>query len=161
MATKLDDAILAIIGILQAGTTGELLGADAIVDGPAATGDDPTTAVFIGYDGDSDGDGKVTENWTAGFVGAPIGRQARDESFEVTCAVVSWGGDIDVPSRRAAAVAAFSAVEDDLRAAVDLGLAPGVPTVAQVVQMDLYQEQDAQRGMQARILFRVGVETRI
>lgn len=159
--TRLGEAIDAIIGILRAGTTAALLGADAVIDGPENLGDDVFTAVFIGYDGDPDGDAKATENWTADFVGAPVGRQQRDESFEINGAVISWGGDTDVASRRADALAAFNAVETDLRGRIDLGIGVGVPTTAQITAMDLYQEQDPAHGAQARIPFRVGVITRI
>lgn len=161
MGTRLGEAIDAVIAILKAGTTGTLLGQDAIYDGPTQSGDDVTTAVFVGWDGDVEGDATATRAWDADFAGAPVGRQQRDESFEIVCAVISWSGDVDVKSRRDSALDAFAAVETDLRARIDLGIGVGVPTTAQITGMQLYQESAPESGRQARIPFLVSVETRI
>lgn len=155
MATRVNDAILAVVAALRAGSTADL--AD-VVDGPVLAGDDPETAVFVGYDGDPEGDMHATENWSQSWAG--LGAQRKDEAFDVVCSVVSWSGDDAVSTRRAVALAALAAVEDDLRGVLNIGLGLPQPTTAALVTGQLIQEPTS-RGMQVRIPFAVSVQTRI
>jgi hypothetical protein len=155
MASRVHDAILAVVAALQAGTTAALA---TVVDGPVLSGDDPPAAVFVGYDGDPAGDMHSTEDWAQQWAG--LGAQRKDESFTVVCAVVSWSGDDDAATRRAAALAVLAAVEDDLRDPLNRGLGLPQPTVAMLASGQLFQEP-TNSGLQARIPFAITVQTRI
>lgn len=155
MTTRVDAAILATVAALEAGTTATLA---TVVDGPFLTGDDPETAVYVGYDGDPEGDFNATENWAQDWAG--LGAQRKNETFDIVGCVISWSGDVSVPERRATALAVLAAVESDLRAAANIGLGLPAPTVAAWASGQLFQEQGP-KGLQARIPFSISVQTRI
>jgi hypothetical protein len=156
MTSRVDAAILSVVSLLRADAGVTALA--TVYDGPAVVGDTPTTAVFVGYDGDPDGTMAATANWSRTPAG--LGGLRRDEQFDVLCCVVSWSGDVDVPSRRAAVMAAFIAVDSALWNALRIGLDLPQPTTAHITQGQLYQEQGPS-GLQARIPFGINVKTRI
>lgn len=155
-ASRIHDAITAIVAALNAASPVTALA--TVYDGPYITGDAPPSAVFVGYDGDPDGDMAATAEWTQKWAG--LGALRKDEQFAVLCCLVSWSGDETVPARRAAALAVLNAVEDTLRAAANIGLGLPQPTIAEFASGQLLQEQGP-RGLQARIPFAVTVKTRI
>lgn len=163
MASRVDAAITAIVAALQADAVVPTLA--AVVDGPLVGGDQTETRVYVGYDGDPDGDFNATENWSQDWAG--LGAQRKDESFDVVCAVWSFSGDLDVPARRQKALAVFSAVEDALRTPLNIGLGLPQPTVAWLSSAQLVQEpvravdSDQLIGLRARIPFSISVRTRI
>ena len=156
MSSRVHEAITAVVVALNADPA--VTGQATVVDGPFITGDDPETAVYVGYDGDEDGDYNATENWSQEWAG--LGAQRKNESFDITCCVISWSGEVAVAARRQAALAVLGAVESTLRAAVNIGLGLPSPTVASWSSGQLFQEQGS-NGLQARIPFRVHIETRV
>ncbi|MGW5259693.1 hypothetical protein ACWEQG_01880 [Microbispora sp. NPDC004025] len=127
----------------------------SVVDGPPVTNNPLHEAVFIGYDGDPDGEGQAAEDaqtW------AGIGARSRDETIQITGAVVVWRGSTKVRPVRQRAYELFGVVEDVLRADPSIGLPP--PTVAEIASGGLYQAQ-RQSGIEARVPFLIKVQTRI
>lgn len=137
-----------------------LLGATTltVVDGPLVT-DDPADAVYIGYDGDPDGDFQTAspeQEW------AGLGASRRDEEFDIHCAAVALVGDGLVKAARDAAYAQTAIVEATVRADPSLGLGP--PTspvfVAEFRGGPVFTEPTP-AGYQVRIVFNIHVRTRI
>lgn len=161
--TRVGDAIAAIVAALKADSAVTALA--AIVDGPIVSGDDPETRIYVGYDGDNEGDYNATEDWSQDWAG--LGAQRKTETFDVVCAVWSWSGDMDVATRRARALAALDAAQTALRAALNIGLGLPQPTVAQWSQGQLLQEPvidpvaGTVDGLRCRIPFSISVSTRI
>lgn len=127
----------------------------AVLDGPLVTNAPLKEAVFVGYDGDPDGEGQAAENaqkW------AGIGARSRDETVQITGAVVVWNGGTKVRPVRLRVYELFGVVEDVVRADPSLGLPP--PTVAEIASGGLFQVQ-RQSGIECRIPFIVRVQTRI
>ncbi len=132
--------------------------ADASVqvwDGPVVTGD-PSDAVFVGYDGDPDGD---MQSATAEQDWAGLGAKQRTERFTVTCAAVALIGSGDVKTGRDRAFLIFEVAAANVRADPSLGQTP-TPFVAAVTGPQLFTDP-TDRGLQARVVFGVSVETRI
>jgi hypothetical protein len=155
--SRLHDAILAVVAALNAAPSVTSLA--TVYDGPVVIGDRPTSAVFVGYDGQPEGDYAATDGWSQTWAG--LGALRRDEEFDIQCCVVSWSGDAeDVPGRRAAAVAVLDAVGAVLRAAATIGLGLPQPTWAEFAGGELFQEQGP-TGLQARIPFTIHVRTRV
>jgi hypothetical protein len=152
--TMLPQAIDAIVSKLQAaGLT--------VWDGPIITGnyDD---AVYIGYDGEYDGEEKavsILQAWKG------LGANARSEDLDIACAVVTLTGNDD-PSwktSRDTTIAILEKIGQVLRADPSLGLGP--PTVsadfvAELWPGELYQE-NGPSGLQARIVFTIHIKTRV
>lgn len=123
-------------------------------DGPVVTGD-YSDCLFVGYDGDPDGDFQSAEcdsEW------AGLGAKARVEEFDIICAVVTLVGDQDMKAARDNAYAQFKKAADAVRADPSLGQAP--PYMASVKGGSLFTENNPE-GLQMRIVFRVHVVTRI
>lgn len=123
-------------------------------DGPVVTGDFDS-AVFVGYDGDPEGDFTTVlmdQQW------AGLGNRSRTEVFDIVCAAVVLLGNEDVRSAREATFALLATVETAVRNAPTLGQAPTF--VAQMKPMQLLTEPTTS-GFQARLVFHVHVETRI
>ena len=126
-----------------------------VIDGPPVTGDPLHEAVYIGYDGDPDGDGQAVDfaqEWGA------IGQKSKNETFTVTCAVVVWKGGTLVRPIRARAFELLATVEDLLRGDPSLGMPP--PTVVALAAGSCVQSQRAS-GLEVRIPFQIAVQTRI
>lgn len=161
--TRVGDAISAIVTALQVDSTVASLA--TVVDGPRIMGDEPETVIWVGYDGDNEGDYNATENWVQDW--AALGAQRRSESFNVVCAAWSWSGDMDVANRRARALAALDAAQMALRGALNIGLGLPQPTIASWVQGQLIQEpvisavDGTVLGLRARIPFSINVVTRV
>jgi hypothetical protein len=153
--TRVDDAIGAIVTALRAGTTAALA---TVVDGPSGEATPmPGSYVFVGWDGDREGDYNATEDWEQDWAG--LGAQRKDETFDVVCAVVSGSGDYNVAARRQDALAVLAAVETDLRSALNIGLGLPSPSFARLSSAQLIQEPVD--GLRARIPFSISVQTRI
>lgn len=153
--TRVADAILAIVAALESGTTAALA---TVVDGPSAEATPmPGSYVFVGWDGDREGDYNATEDWEQDW--AALGAQRKNESFDVVCAVVSGSGDPRVAARRQTALAVLAAVETDLRSALNIGLGLPQPTFARLSSAQLIQEWED--GLRVRIPFSINVQTRI
>jgi len=142
MPTRAFDSIDAIISVLRtAGLT--------VVDGPAEIGD-YQAMVFVGYDGNPEGDWKALDgdqDWAA------IGNRSRDERFDVICAALA-PYDETIKSGRDAVKALLATVETTLRANLSLGF--DSPYVAGVIPRELFYEDGA-----ARHVFLVRVMTRV
>lgn len=121
-------------------------------DGPVITGD-YGDAVYIGYDGNPEGEFQSTSG-TQSWAG--LGAKRRNERFTIFCAVVALVGDSgDVQGSRENAYALLAGVEDALRADPSLGQPP--PFVAAMNSNDLFLEQ-GDAGLQSRIVFTIDVE---
>lgn len=155
--TRLDDAINAIVAALEAGTTATLA---TVVDGPSEQATPmPGSYVFVGWDGDREGDYNATENWEQTVIGMSMGQQVEAETFDVVCAVVSGSGDPDVAARRQTALAVFAAVKTDLRGPLASALGLPSPSESHLTSAQLIQEWVD--GLRARVPFSINVKTRI
>ena len=127
-----------------------------VVDGPFVTESDRSEWVFIGYDGNPEGDFEavtIEQSW------AGLGAKAKNEIDDITCAVVVAAGDHrDIKGARDRVYAIFADVEDAFRANPSLGFTS--PTVAELSSGTLHQEQ-TDSGIQVRFVFNVSIMTRI
>lgn len=129
-----------------------------VLDGEPVTGDPLFEALFIGYDGDPDGDGESAtfqQEW------AGLGAKAKNEAITVTCAVVVWKGDTNAVARRARRLRVFELLGEVgaiMRADPSLGFPS--PTIAAMASGQLFQRQH-EGGFEARIPFQIQVQTRI
>lgn len=125
--------------------------ADAnVIDGPGAIGD-TKDFVYVGYDGDPEGEwqaAQLDQEW------AGIGNKSRDETFDVVCAAVSRYSADSVKVSRDRVQAQFTLVEAAILANPSLGLP--LPTTASVHPVQLFAEVG-----QYRLTFVVRVKTRI
>ena len=122
--------------------------------GPFVTGD-PADALFIGYDGDPAGDFRSV---TADSEWAGLGARARNERFEVFCAITVLSGDGDVKIATDAAYVIHAAFEAALRADPDLN--QSAPFTAAVTMGELFTMPHPS-GLQVRLAFNVRISTRI
>lgn len=123
--------------------------------GPVVTGD-PTDSIYIGYDGDPEGEMAAIvgdQDW-AGTLGA----KQRDETFDIVCSITVLAGDGDVAAAVARVYALFAIVTQAVRTNTCLGQPP--PTVVSIRSPQLYLDPTAQ-GLEPRLVFRVNVKTRI
>lgn len=123
-------------------------------DGPVVTGD-YAAAVFVGYDGDPDGDhvsAEADQSW------AGIGAKVRDEEIDITCAAIALLGDGTVKAARDTVYAMVEKVETALRGTPSLGLSS--PCVAEF-RPGIYYTEPTPGGYQARLGFFVSVKTRV
>ncbi|MEV4159006.1 hypothetical protein [Nonomuraea dietziae] len=126
-----------------------------VYDGPLISGEQPADSVFIGYDGDPEGEFQAAaaeQSW------AGLGARAKDETVQIVGAVIARRGDTNVRKARVRGYQLLAAVEDALRASPALGMPP--PTTVAMAAGTCFQEQHA-RGVQCRITFSIAVETRI
>lgn len=134
-----------------------------VMDGPPAGEGYPENAVFLGWDGDPEGDYEAAlmqQQW-AGSIGA----NRRDETVEIPGSVIVHYGDGDrwKPARDRTLLI-HTDIETKLRAAADLGL--GVNGVRQYIVAEFkptaaYQEPAGDSGYWFRTVFAVSVNTRI
>lgn len=151
METRLDASIDALYDALIAAELGV-----NVWDGPIVSGDSGD-AIFVGYDGDPEGEGQAgqaSQEW------AGIGKRARDETIVIVCAAVVLVGDSDARWKpvRDRAKALIESVGQTLRADPSLGQGP--PCVAELQPGEYFQE-NGPAGYQARFLFTVHVQTRV
>lgn len=145
--TRLDATIDALVALW---TTA---GIDT-VDGWVVSGD-TGTRLYVGYDGDPEGDFKAADldsEW------AGLGAKKRDEAFDIVCAVVTRSGFRTPKEARDAALTVFHTASNALRANPSLGLSP--PFTAAPVPGELYTPPGS-TGAQGRLVFTVHIETRI
>ena len=145
--TRVDEAILALVALWTAAGL-------ATVDGGLVSGD-TGGRVFVGYDGDPDGDWQAAEldsDW------AGVGSTKRDEEFDVICAVVTRSGFQKASEARAAALAMYQTASAALRANPSLGFPP--PSVVSPQPQGLFTPP-GKTGIQGRLVFNVHVKTRV
>lgn len=125
-------------------------------DGPVVTGN-YSDCIHVGYDGDPDG-AFQTADFDSEWAG--LGAKARDEEFDILCAVVALVGDEAGGTKlaRDTAYGLLKKAADALRANPSLGLS--LPFVAALKGGPVFTEPGPQ-GYQVRIVFRVHVMTRI
>lgn len=148
MHTREPDAIDAAVAAFRA--------ADLTTwDGAVVTGEQGD-CIFVGYDGDPEGDFQAVESnqeW------AGIGARKRDEEFDIICAAWCQRGDSDIRAIREAVYALTAAAADALRDDPSLGQDP--PFVAEYRPGELFIIPDEQTGLEARRTFRIHVKTRV
>jgi hypothetical protein len=146
MPTRMFAAIDAVIAIFEAAGVN-------VVDGPTVVGD-VRDYVFVGYDGDPDGDWVAAEgdqDW------AGIGTTKRDETFEIWGAVVSRYSADPPKTSRDRVQAQFTLVENALLADPSLGLAGQIEyCIADIHPTRLFAETG-----QYRLPFTIRVKTRV
>lgn len=147
-------AVDALVSILRAAAG---LSGVSVVDGPPTGDQADADYVYVGWQPGSDTSVEMSQDF------AHIGARARDEHFDILCAVDAWTGDTDVATRRARAFELLAEVEDALRAT---DAAPQAPTLngtvlwAHLTQASLMQQHTAQ-GVQVVIGFRITCRARI
>lgn len=143
------DAVLALLdGSLSEGTV--------VIDGPTIVTTGATKQVYVGYDGDPDGDyvaASSDQDWASA-----LGTGRREETLTVACAVLVQNGAGNVKQARDDAYAVLGEVSDILRANVNLGFP--APSVAHLRNPGLHQYQ-TNSGVEARITFEIALSTRI
>lgn len=153
MATsRLPALIDALVDAFQASAA---LSAVRVVDGPLVTDSAAQEWLFVGYDGDEQGDfttATTTQEW------AGLGAKRKNEDIALTCAVLVQRGSTDVRSCRIRTFEIFAAVEDVLRADPALGF--DTPTVCAVTDNTFHTEQTSS-GVQGRMPFTITCTTRI
>lgn len=122
--------------------------------GPFVTSD-PGDALFLGYDGDPNGEFKSV---SASSEWAGLGAKARNEVFTVHCAITALAGDPDVLAAVDRVYAIHTAFEAAVRADPDLNQAP--PFTAAVAGGELFTMAHP-AGLQVLLAFGVQVTTRI
>jgi hypothetical protein len=146
---QLIDALLAAL------TAAAGLDGVKVVDGPLVSNTSASEFVFVGYDGDPEGEfqtAQTTQQW------AGLGARAKNEDITITGAVLVQRGDIDVKAVRDRVFAIFAEVEAAVRADPALGL--GTPTVCSVSETSFHTEQ-TDHGVQGRLPFTLTCSTRI
>jgi hypothetical protein len=124
-----------------------------VFDGPAATADNWTDAVFVGFDGFQDSAyeaGTIDHQW------AYVGNTSAFETVTVNCSIMSWTGDITPKPARDSALVLLAGVETVLRTDPTLGIDGS--TQAQLLIGTPFQEPFT-KGLQVRIPFTVTVTT--
>ena len=129
--------------------------------GPIPTGD-PDDAVFVGYDANPFGDMEMvihTQQWGA------LGNRARDEDFEVRCAILNRTGQTDsegVAKAIERLYGMYHAVANAIHADPSIGLGPPLTPVmtCSVRGLGSYLPL-TESGVEPRVSFSVHVRTRI
>lgn len=146
--SRLPGTIDAVVSVLEAAGL-------VVYDGPV-THDQLDDCVYIGYDGDPTGRfkaGDTNQTWAGS-----IGTARRDETFDITCAIVVTRGDNETKLARDTAYDILGTVESTLRANPGLGFTS--PYVAGVRPRETFYAP-FNDGLQARIVFLVTVQTRV
>lgn len=152
LMSRVPDLIDALVAALQASSA---LNGVKVVDGPIVTDSAAREWVFIGYDGDEEGDfttATTQQEW------AGIGAKKKNEDIVLTSSILVQRGSVDVRSCRIRTYELFAAVEGVLRADPSLGFP--TPTVCAVTEHTFHQEQTPD-GLQGRLPFTVTCTTRI
>lgn len=132
---------------------------ELVNDGPVVTGD-PGELVFVGYDGDPDGDmdAITVETAWAGTVGA----SRRNELITIVGCVFVPYGESDPDAATVATARAYQLL-DEIDAAVmankPLSQPPPVSPPAHITTHQLHTEPE--RGMAARLVWRLLIGSRI
>lgn len=126
-----------------------------VYDGPVVTGDAPLSFLYVGYNGDPEGQmyaGGSEPNW------AGLGAKKQNEPVNVQCVAVSRGNETTWKTVRDATFALITSVETALIGDPSIGLSP--PTTAELNTMQYFQASDGS-FMEGRVVFTVLVNTRI
>lgn len=145
MSSKVDAVCLALAAMWQADT--DLAGVN-VVDGPQANSDAANEWLFVGFDGDVPDEGNeavAAEQDLMAFA------KTKQETADVTCAVVIRAGGTDTTTVRARAYEVFSDAEDALRSNMQLG---GL-VMHSFVSAHQYIPVITQQGAKARVVFTV------
>ncbi len=133
--------------------------ADAAIATPVILGGRPTgdlrDLLFIGYDGDPEGE-RVAASSRRDWAG--LGAKKRDEHIDIVCAAVALVGTADYTSAVQRVDVLQTALDGLLVANPALAQAP--PFVGHVGNSDLYSDF-TEAGLQARLVFHVLISTRI
>ena len=125
-----------------------------VVDGPPTTNQAPEHAsLYVGADPDTSLTAFDT-SW------AGQGSMRRNESMAIPCLLYVRSGDTDLRPLRAELFAIYATVEALFRPAADIGL-QGYTLRAQIGTTGTFQQQQTDRGAQARLSFVVTVDARI
>lgn len=153
MSSRLIPVVLAVHARL-AGLAGITAAGAQVRLGPVITGD-PADAVWVGFDGDPDGEYRAA-NRTAEWAG--LGARKRDEDITVDCAITALLGSGSVADALARIQTLFDLIEDDLRADPSLAITP-TPLVAAVDDGSLWMTPTT-AGLEPRLMFTVSARTR-
>src|SRR5215470_17872349 len=126
-----------------------------VVDGPLVSSSAAREWVFVGYDGDPEGEmqaASASQEW------AGLGAKAKNEIIALNCCVMVLDGSTEVKPARDRAFAVFGDVESVARSDVALGLPP--PTVCSIAEHSFYAEQTTD-GLRGRLPFTIICTTRI
>lgn len=126
-----------------------------VADGPDLDESTDLDMLCIGWDGDDESDTdavSVAQEW------AGLGAKAKDETLIITCAAISRRGNGSIKAVRDAAYASLFSLGGVLRDDPSMGFTS--PTIADLRTGDLRQRQTGD-GPEVRILFQIGVQTRI
>ncbi|MDX2681104.1 hypothetical protein [Streptomyces soliscabiei] len=118
-----------------------------IADGPEATDDAAPDWLIVGYDGDPNGDFEAAQT-AGGWSDLSTGRE---ETFQVTVAVVVNRGDTDVKAARDRAYEIAGLLAAPLRADPSVGL----PSLEAAIEATRLLPDQTDQGAQARLLLMV------
>jgi hypothetical protein len=145
VSTKADAVCLALAALWQA--DGDLSTVE-VVDGPQANSEAANEWLFVGFDGDAPDEGSEGLNATQDLMAFA---KTKQETGEVTNAIVVRDGGTDIPSLRARAFQILSDAEDSLRTDMTLG-----GTVMQAyVSEHSYMPTQTTAGAKVRVVFTV------
>ena len=149
-ASKFGPTITALVTLF--GTTS--LGTDAVFDGWPLTSDVPVDYLIVGGTEDPDDDsGEIDTDW------AGLGAKARDETAEITCAILAGTGDDTIATARARALSLYFEAEALLRADPSLG---GVLTSGWChITKAVVKPVRTGAGVYVRVRFTVAYQSRI
>lgn len=145
MSTKVDAVCLALAAMWQADP--DLTGVQ-VVDGPQANSEAVNEWLFVGFDGDAPDEGNEAVSAEQDLMAFA---KTKQETGEVTCAVVIRSGDMNTTTVRARAYDVFSDAEDTLRSNMQLG---GLVMHA-YVSGHQYIPVQTTAGAKARVVFTV------
>lgn len=131
-----------------------------VIDGPVISGAEPVQRMYVGYDGDPEGDGVGASSdfaWSS-----TLGTGRRDEALTVVCAIVVRVGDGTVKQARDAAYGVLATATATLLDSTNIRLGFPPPTVAEIRNPTLTYDLNPNIGLEARLAFQVAVSiTRI
>lgn len=140
----------------SAATIGQASPPVRVLDGPEVTGEPTGLALWVGTDDPEETDtgqqaADMEQEWAA------LGARARDELFTIYCVADGMTGEDTMAAARDAAFGIVAAVENLLRADVNLG---GNCLFAGVCPTGLFQKS-TDRGALARVPFKIEGKARI
>lgn len=151
MSTKADAVCLALAALWGADPD---LSAVEVADGPQVNSDAANEWLFVGFDGDAPDEGSeglTAEQDLMAFL------KTKQETGEITNAVVVRDGGTDIPSLRARAFQILSDAEDALRADMTLGNL----VMHAYVSEHTYMPAQTTQGAKVRVVFTVTYQAQI
>jgi hypothetical protein len=127
--------------------------AEAVYDGWPLTGDVPADYIIVGGTEDPDDEsGEFDQDWAA------LGKQARTETAQITCAILAGTGDDSIKVARDRALAILAECEALLRTTPALGvLEPGWAHLTSVAVRPVRNTE----GTYVRVRFTVAYQSRL